>query len=557
MAYIYLDYSSINNDLEKYYWWDSPDCAYIDARGFKDFYSDMDSNDWNFFEKQAYLLENWTDFYHIGNESWDVTPAILMVHFKEKITSPHLNYSQYLIDIDDLVNNSNSPFRSLVDKDPYGRFRDVPIWTGTYIASLSYHYAVACEENNAIEANEVLRKLFRPVQGLHILTHVSGLPGNLNRLAIKDTPENREKFESFFYNIDSQAGTRELKEFGSEDERYPGQGEWEGWWYIGDTSKDQHDGLLLGWPIAYKLLTDNVISGINETLRSDILELISNDAQDVIDCLLGSNWNVLGGEVEPGEGRGHDGASFFPRIPWEGGGMHIYGFLALGKMINPNKYKDLYAFALNRYSGTSYHYTATPQTSSYFGNNLAFDVLFPTYFMAENDGVKAFIRNHYNNDFYQYVKFHRNVMFNLGWFIVNEYNLEEIQANEGLEYRLDDVCDNMYRFAQYRFPSRHWYVPDKTELAHPTTVFYHEIFKEESNHILKTLYGPLFQEITSFDLKSKFALTCEELNGADYVWQKDPFNVDGSDGADSGDTQDSGIDFTLPYWMGRYYGYFN
>jgi hypothetical protein len=37
----------------------------------------------------------------------------------------------------------------------------------------------------------------------------------------------------------------------------------------------------------------------------------------------------------------------------------------------------------------------------------------------------------------------------------------------------------------------------------------------------------------------------------DYLWQRDPFQISGGFGAV---IEGAGIDFILPYWMGRYYG---
>jgi hypothetical protein len=37
----------------------------------------------------------------------------------------------------------------------------------------------------------------------------------------------------------------------------------------------------------------------------------------------------------------------------------------------------------------------------------------------------------------------------------------------------------------------------------------------------------------------------------DYLWQRDPFQVAGGSG---GTVESAGIDYILPYWMGRYFG---
>jgi hypothetical protein len=37
----------------------------------------------------------------------------------------------------------------------------------------------------------------------------------------------------------------------------------------------------------------------------------------------------------------------------------------------------------------------------------------------------------------------------------------------------------------------------------------------------------------------------------DFLWQRDPFQLAGGG---QGDIETAGIDYILPYWMGRYYG---
>ena len=68
-VFILFDMTSFNQDLAKYYWWDSDDCAYTGDRKFKDFYEERVN--WTLLEDRAYIYENWTDQYNICNESWD------------------------------------------------------------------------------------------------------------------------------------------------------------------------------------------------------------------------------------------------------------------------------------------------------------------------------------------------------------------------------------------------------------------------------------------------------------------------------------------------------
>ena len=558
--FIVYDIGDFNRHLERYYWPNSPDYAYTGNREFKDFYNN-DVN-WSFLEERAYIYENWTNDYCIAKEEWNCSTTHISINFEHGMTSPFTNPTQYQNELDDFLTNTTSKFRNISYEIPFGDYGDSPCWTGVYMASLGFHYAVACENNNVSEANDVLKKLIRPVGGLHISTHVTGLDGNLVRFAIKDTPENRARMLDFFYKPDENRQYTIEREFGAKENRWPGQGEYEGWWYVDDTSRDQHFGMFFGYGIVYKLLSEiSAPSGVNTTLISKILAQIGEDGTDVVDCLRGANWNVISGEALPGEGRGHNGASMLPRIPWTSGGDFIVAALAFGKMINPDKYASSYQQAINLYGATSFHDTMM-QASSYFGNNLAFMNLFLAWFIGDRD-YKRVVQGHYNKDFYANLKYHRNAMWNLGYFILNELDLEDdILPDEKLTYILDDITQNLNAFATWKFPHRVWYVPrpdDYEEILHQKNEMYYEIFQEDSDHILNTLYGFIIQEGFSMMHRSKFALSVKTMSSSNFIWQRSPFHISGHmpDNPNyKGNKQMGGIGFSLPYWTGLYYGYF-
>lgn len=557
--FIYLDISSYNQDLGRFYWWDSEECIYTGNRAFKDFYA---SADWDFFEDRAYIYEDWTNDYNIAKEEWDCASTIVETSFEYGMISPFTDAVKNAQEVNDFLNNANSKYRIIAGVNPYHGYGDSPIWTGTYIASLAFHYAVACEEGDVSEINDVLNKMIRPIEGLHILTHVTGLDGNLARWAVKDTLENRARFQSFFYKRDSNGNL--VEKAGNLDENcYKGQGEYSDWYYSDDTSRDQHIGLFLGYGVAYKILSNTIDpNGIDSTLKDEILTKIKDDGLDVLDRLIGAGWDVISGEPVIGEGRGNSGASFYPRPPWEGGGCYLLAYTSLGKMMDPVRYTKYYNEAINRFLTTSYHFAIAQQSGSYFGNNLAIEGLLLAYFIEDDPNVRSDIRDHFNEDFYANVQFHRNSWLNLGYLVINDLTLSDILQDAKLTYKLDDISDNLYRFATKRFPSREWHIPrvvDVDQLVHPKAKMYNEIFQEDSPHIINTLYGSIFREFANTDEMSSFALGVDELREADFIWQKSPFSVNGfypDDENHLGNIQNPGIDYTVCYWLGRYYNYF-
>lgn len=557
--FIMYDIGDFNRNLEQYYWPDSEYYAYTGGREFKDFYSE--EVNWTLFEERAMIYENWTDQYGLAREEWNCSTTHISMNFKHGMTSPFTNYSQYEKEVDDFITNGTSKFREIQYEIPFGDYGDSPIWTGAYLGALGFHYAVACREGNVHEANQVLIKMVKPIEGLHISTHVTGLDGNLVRFAAKDTEENRKRLLDFFYKMDEDGEYTIEREFGPEENRWPGQGEYEDWVYVDDTSRDQHFGLFFGYGIVYKLLDETEApSGIDEDLKEEIMEQIANDGTDVLDCLEGANWHVISGEKYEGNGRGHNGASMFPRIPWASGGDFMASALTFGKMINEKKYGEFYKRTINQFLATSFH-DAGNQAGAYFGNNLAFMNLFLAWFLADED-YRQTVRWHYNNDYYKHLKYHRNVMVNLGYFIINELELDDILADEKLTYILDDVTENMDSFARWKFPVRVWHIPrpdDYDEVIDEKNEMYYNIFSDESAHILKTLYGFIVDQFSMMH-RSKFALGVKTMAPSNFVWQRSPFHISGhmpDDENYKGNKQMGGADFTLPYFMGRYYGFFS
>lgn len=557
---IYLDLGDFNRQLEQYYYPDSENFAYTGDRAFQGFFNN--EVDWDFFRQRATMYEYWTDEFCIAKEEWDCSTTHISLNFKNGITSPFKDYSQYLSELNDFVANPNSIYREISHEIPFGDYGDSPCWTGVYLSSLAFHYAVACREGDATEANDVLEKIIRPVNGLHISTHVTGLDGNLVRFAMKDTPENRERMLDYFYKKDNKGKYTIEREFGPDENRWQGQGEYSDWVYVDDTSRDQHFGMFLGYGVVYKLLSDiTPPAGINAALKDQILLQIGEDGTDVLDCLMGSNWHVIEGEKYINQGRGHNGASMIPRIPWASGGDFMLAALAFGKMVDSTKYAQYYDTVMNRFLTTSFQ-DCSNQAQSYFGNNLAFMNLFLAWFLVD-DVHKPYVTQHYNNDYYAHLKYHRNVMVNLGYLIVNGLDLSnDLLKNEKFLYLLDDVTENLDTFARWKYPVRVWHIPkpeDYENIISQKNEMYYNIFQDDSSHILNSLYGFIIGEL-SIMRRSKFALGVKTMPPSNFVWQRSPFHVEGHmpDNPDyKGNKQMGGADFTLPYWMGLYFGYFS
>ena len=129
---------------------------------------------------------------------------------------------------------------------------DSTIWTGTYLAGQAFRYAVTGDEDakqNAIDT----------VMALHTHLQITGEPGYIARYAAP--------IEWPFDELYTPSHSR----------YHFGEGEWEGSYWIGETSRDQYTGWMFGMALAYDFIDDEAI---RDLIREDIVEVVARDIPD-------------------------------------------------------------------------------------------------------------------------------------------------------------------------------------------------------------------------------------------------------------------------------------
>lgn len=131
----------------------------------------------------------------------------------------------------------------------YSNTRDSAIWTGTYLAAESLR-AMATGSTDALE------QVHKTVRTLHDFFEVTATPGYLARYAAPaDSPHEVQAI--FTQHAD------EVKR----DVTYGGRK----WHWMGNTSRDQYQGPMLGLSLAYRATAD---ATIRELIRTDIVEVV-------------------------------------------------------------------------------------------------------------------------------------------------------------------------------------------------------------------------------------------------------------------------------------------
>jgi hypothetical protein len=124
--------------------------------------------------------------------------------------------------------------------------RDAAIWTGAYLGAEALRYLTT-------EAPDAHTQMARTLQVLHRWWNIPGDPGNLARFAAPaaSSPEILATLPA------------------SDEEVHQSEYEGNSWIWRGDTSRDQYQGVLFGYSLAYDALADVTLRAL---IRADVVE---------------------------------------------------------------------------------------------------------------------------------------------------------------------------------------------------------------------------------------------------------------------------------------------
>lgn len=415
----------------------------------------------------------------------------------------------------------NTQFNSSVN--PYIR-ESVPIaysvtydsaeWTGHYLMAEAYRWAVHKKEGNQTLMEKTKDNILFTLEGVDKILHVAE-NGGMARYA---------------WPIDEYPGDPNNP---LDDNHY--KGEWNGEEYIfeDDTSRDMHNGIIMGLGCVHKLVDDKEI-------RKKVKSLV----EDLLDYFLERGWLYLKPNDDP---NGTDLDAGF----WLFGtsGIWTLAYLKVGEEVNSEKYGPLYKeYAIER---DYIHRSAFPWMSrtnvvqSYYGLLLDFEVLYILNILETRRDLKNFYLD-YISQIYDYIKYDRNAQFNAMWLIMNEIDREN--ANKKEEIIIGDIIDCLMRYyeAPQRFPGRVVNLENKN-VQDPIATKWYTFFSEGWGSILY----PFWKSIYQFEpKKAKIPLTPDLRPQTDYLWSRPPYWYE-QEG--NGTYEGPGVDFTAVYWACRYY----
>jgi hypothetical protein len=374
---------------------------------------------------------------------------------------------------------------------------DSCFWTGMYLASQSFRYYVTGDSQartNAIKAVEALDG--------HL--HITGKTGYLARFRGPQdpllVPDDCATFEGCHLVDD---------------------GDYQGDFWIGNTSRDQYHGFMMGMVLAYDLVEDE---GMRQMIREDITE--------ILDYAISSHWIIVNWEAEP-----HSSPNIVlpnMQLLWSLIGYHITG---------EQRYKAVVAHWLlneNRpvmvVSGISWF----SRYMEYYGNNLAHELFYnllrlgKVYF-SEDDF--DYFRELYEGQVNHWVALSHNPFFALVHMSQGDYAPE--QKSDAYQSQLEQDLTDFIAPPSYQ----RGVVPQPVTLD-PVSVRLTDFFAQHPG-----LSGLLGVEIQYQSLEAYPIL---EQCPTHLFWENDPF-LTVCPKPENASYVYPGFDFLFAYWMANYH----
>lgn len=406
-------------------------------------------------------------------------------------------------------------YADAADEEPslYGTGGDSAIFTGFYLAAAVYRFVTTKEARD-------LDAVFEAARGLHILTHVSGTPGVIARCAFPAAQPELWRFpDSWQDRIDrgfiyeSPAG---IPDIGDPSMSYPTM------IFYTRATRDQLTGILYGIGIALAELDPADFSGETAVAVQKIKDML----QVVIRALWG-RLKATGFMIK--DHKGTTGTSAFlvtgllkvqllavyrtALAQREGTGAAEYRRIDRIYRRTFNR-----AFSLND-GDVSALFNRRSLLDGYFSYNLRFARSFTVHLLEHDPRRRATAADYMDKHLWRYVQNHRNTHFSFLY-----------TAATGDESRMDEALRSLRELSLK--PLRDWSSPLLNKDHYPPRFV--------------LLYGDVSDYIVPVHLRKPTEY---------FIWQKSPFGTGTGEMDTEGLDAATGLDFILPYWMGRQYGF--
>ena len=391
----------------------------------------------------------------------------------------------------------------------YGTGGDSALFTGFYLAAAVYRFLVTRDDAD-------LDTVFGTVRGLHILTHASGVPGVIARCAFPaDRPGQWRYPDAWRSRIETglvYESPDDVADMENPANCYPA------FVFYTRATRDQLTGILFGLGVALALLDPEDYAGTGH--QFSCVTLI-RDAVRRIACAL---WNRL--EQKCFIIMDHRNRTGSTAVLVDGllkvQLLAVYRAALGGEECA--RIEELYlqefraAFFLND-GNVDALFNRSSLTGSYYAYNLRLARSFTVSLLESDGGRRATAARYMTKHVWRYVGDHRNSHFNMLYAAAS-------RDETGLEDALRGLKELSLR------PLRSFSSPLFGLDCYPPP--------------LVLLYGDVSGYVVPVHLRKPTGY---------FIWQKDPFATGDGEPDPVGSKEATGLDFLLPYWMGRFYGF--
>jgi hypothetical protein len=377
---------------------------------------------------------------------------------------------------------------------------DSMIWTGMYLGSQALRYRITGDEG-------ARQNIIGQVQYLELAHQITQTPGYVPRFAGPDEPP-------------WNCGVGD-KTHGNGPQKVLGEGEWEGYYWIDETSRDQYSGYLFGLVQAYDAIDDEPT---RETIRRHLTE--------VVEMLVNNHWNITD---QNGEYTGNNAAYVGPvmRLGWLVIAAHVLDEPYYWELLD-DQYRAMKPFlAFDTWSGYNRY-------REFFGNNLR-HLTYQSIFRLWPDRARLQelwdIWQDWNRPWTRAIlnpwfdAVHVTGCLRLG--ICNEEEMDQI------------IADNTRTLEKF------WAAPNYRHLvncsAQPLDPF--SVWADEFLHNF-----PWLENLINIDPQTADARELDDRPWTDMYWQSGDCFAASCAGYEEQTFVGSGFDYLLAYWINVYYG---
>ncbi|MHA1436939.1 MAG: hypothetical protein ACTSPD_05140 [Promethearchaeota archaeon] len=337
-----------------------------------------------------------------------------------------------------------------------------------------------------------------------------------------------------------------------------GTGKYHNWRVRLQTSRDEVSAYYLAWASVLKYIDPDVNEGSKWCV--DQVKLMVE--QVLHNWKVETNWLVLDYDGTP------TGSDINP-ADWQ------LVALRIGATVNPKKYKGLYNYAAAKKLQMMDASMGDWMNAGfeYYGLGLGAQNMHVLILLEDNPNLRYHYIKNYEQGFYQIVKYHRQLYFNMLHLIFMDMLTEKQRkrfedprySNEEIRW---DVLDQLWRFHTSNWcPMRNYNLTDRPHSTRSTSLN-PEIRKKELDP-RREKWLTLFHKFPkwglfawmedAFDINKKIYLvprTVSEYWSGPMIWQNNPLENEGGDPHGDGLTEHPGTSYTLVYWLGRVFNIF-